>query len=519
VTPPHFSQIVIGAAALSLGVAGILAGFGSPLSAFILVGSVLAVTAAYAAWHVAQVGRAERERSIAGEAALRAHAAETAAALAAGAAAAAQHAAEIADLSAELGAFNQLMDAAASPAIITTTGGEIYFANRSARRLLDAVPSAAVHAAGGGGQVPVAAGEALFVARVVHGPAGSGIGTLQWWDDLSPLRQLADELRASGSALDDETVRRDPQAALAQLIASAGQRKVAGVEQVAAGCDDIDRAQTLIGDAIDKLLTSFVGLEGKVSRQHDIAATLVNQNGDTSARDAGDARFDSVQGFITSVERTIERVISEGAEVSGVAVEMTGTIAAIGHSMAGLVESFSEVERIAEQTNLLALNASIEAARAGSAGRGFAVVAGEVGKLAARSTGLSNHVRTLIDGIRHDLGQAESGMAAIVSKDASYRAASQKTLKTIFDGGRDVSEQTTTTLRALSDNAQDVSNDVRAAVIGLQFHDLTSQLLNHTRGRFGVLQSLMEGAQSVPELRAVGAVSQGSMASGDVDLF
>jgi methyl-accepting chemotaxis protein len=198
---------------------------------------------------------------------------------------------------------------------------------------------------------------------------------------------------------------------------------------------------------------------------------------------------------------------------------MNAALASIRDDMAGLLESFVEVEWIAEQTNLLALNASIEAARAGSAGRGFAVVAGEVGKLAARSTGLSNQVRSLIDGIRHDLEETESGMAAIVAKDASYRATSQRTLKHIFDGGRDVSARTTDTLQALSANAEDVGRDVRAAVICLQFHDLTSQLLSHTRARLGVLQSLFEGASDIAAFRSSGAVSQVTMNSGGVDLF
>jgi methyl-accepting chemotaxis protein len=492
----------------------------NPQTGFAVAAGAFAATVAYAASAVGRLCRAQDERVNVAATAARELADKTADALASSEEAVLAGADEIADLKAELSALHLLLDAARSPAIVTAEGGEIWYANRPARTLLAAQPNAAAQAARGELRSPVAVGGALFLPHSERASAAAaGVGSLQWWDDLAPLRQLATQLRGTGSLVDDDLLRTDPHAALGQLIASVGQRTVAGVEQVVAGCDDIDRAQTLIAGAIDTLLTSFVGLEGKVSRQTDIAASLVNRSQGAAGTQGDGATFDSIQGFITSVERTIERVIADGAEVSDVAVQMTGTIAAIGQAMAHLVESFSEVERIAEQTNLLALNASIEAARAGSAGRGFAVVASEVGKLATRSTGLSNVVRTMIDGIRRDLGGAESGMAAIVSKDAAYRATSQKTLKHIFDGGREVQNQTTSTLQALSANAQDVSHDVRAAVIGLHFHDLTSQLLAHTRGRFGVLQSLMEGAQIVPEIRSIGAVSQGSMASGDVDLF
>lgn len=406
-----------------------------------------------------------------------------------------------------------LLEAAERPAIVTAAGGATRYANRAGTALLRELPEAAAQAAQDHLVGPLRAAGGVWHATIIR-RADDG-GSLQWWENLSPFDELADRaLRAGAPPL---PLVADPRARLTAAIDALVERASAGIEHVEAGCDELDRVQALISEAIRELLASFVGLEQKVERQHTITATLVNPARSDGPADGGD--IETIEGFISSVERTIERVIADGADLSDVAVKMTDAMHAIGGDLSGLVESFAEVEKIAEQTKLLALNAAIEAARAGTAGRGFAVVAGEVGKLATRSTTLSNHVRVLINGIRHDLTAAQSGMAEVVTKDSAYRATSQKTLRGLFDGGREVHEQTKHTLVALGENAADVSRHVRTAVIGLQFHDLTSQLLAHTRERLGVLQSLLAGESAVPAIRAVSAVSQSSMATGGVELF
>ncbi len=510
-TPTRLGRFVepIAWATIALALAADIWGWAHAAAALLVTGLVLKMFCARARQRAARRRLEDRTSALEGE--RTAHAAATAGIAA--------RDADLARLGRERDALRDerdllrcLVDGAPAPALVVAADGSARFANRAAQAVLDDAPDAGRTAAQAGSSFR-AAGR-LFRARVE--PRGGA--DLQWWDDLAPFADLAQALQRAGVFVDAAVAADDPQRSVASSIAALGDRRSAGLAHVTAGCDDIERVQTLIGDAIATLLASFVGLEAKVAQQHDIAASLVNR--DAAGGPAGGAReVDTIQGFITTVEDTVERVINEGAALSDGAFKLTDVMAAMGADMAKLVDSFTEVERIAEQTKLLALNAAIEAARAGAAGRGFAVVAGEVGKLATRSTTLSNHVRGLIDGIRGELSTAQAGMADVAANNRAYRATSQTTLRRIFDAGRDVNGQTTSTLVRLGENADDVSRDVRAAVIGLQFHDLTSQLLAHTRARLGVLQSLFEGQEHVPEIRAVGAVSQATMASGDVELF
>ena len=106
---------------------------------------------------------------------------------------------------------------------------------------------------------------------------------------------------------------------------------------------------------------------------------------------------------------------------------------------------------ISSQTNLLSLNASIEAARAGEAGRGFAVVANEISNLAAQT--------------------------------------------------KDSTEQITSILHELIDNASDVSEKagktVNTAAVQTELAEVTKKQLNESRKRSEELQERLEEIKQI----------------------
>jgi twitching motility protein PilJ len=111
----------------------------------------------------------------------------------------------------------------------------------------------------------------------------------------------------------------------------------------------------------------------------------------SEAAQAGEALMDTAVTSIYSLRATIG--------------DATQKVKQLGESSQQIGRIVSMINDLAVQTDLLAINANIEASRAGDQGRGFGLVASEIGELAARSSGATREIATMIEMIQEQTNQ------------------------------------------------------------------------------------------------------------------
>ena len=313
-------------------------------------------------------------------------------------------------------------------------------------------------------------------------------------------------------------------------------------EQLDAIRDELEQVRSLVGDAADKLLASFSGMNDHLAQQQRLAIELtVPHNGEAGAHDAG-----SFEGFVGKTSETMSLFVDTTIETSKIGISLVEKMQDISVQVDSMHRVLGKMTEISNQTNLLALNAAIEAARAGTEGRGFAVVADEVRRLSDRSKEFSIQILGFMDAVIGAVRGAEAEINQMAARDMNFALESKSAIQKMLATLSAINAGGTQTVDELAQIACQVEHDVRIAVTSLQFQDLTSQLLAHIAQRIGALGEALEGVAAIrpaaggePALhgrlsalkRAIheaaehiaassrSPVKQQQMAAGDIELF
>jgi methyl-accepting chemotaxis protein len=314
------------------------------------------------------------------------------------------------------------------------------------------------------------------------------------------------------------------------------------VAQLQLADDEVKRAVEIFADAVPALLSGFVEIADQSRRQKEMAETLF-----LNASDDKGGGFESFVLETSSILTTfVESIVSNSYTAMGLVDQMEQ----VGKVVEEVLGVLNEIESIAKQTNLLALNAAIEAARAGEAGRGFAVVADEVRALSMRTNHFSRQIRVNIKQIHESVSIADEAIMRLASQDMSKSMQSKLQVEETMSKIADMNKNVETVVSDLAAIAAQVEHGVAGAVRGLQFQDLVNQLLLHAKGRVGAQIEIQEALaliygyianhknplvawkEKITEFQELGErsvlmadslhknpVAQGSMSSGDIDLF
>lgn len=303
--------------------------------------------------------------------------------------------------------------------------------------------------------------------------------------------------------------------------------------QLSGSDEDLNQVQTLLSDAIEKLLSSFGGMQQLIQAQREAALT-VSSDGDNNISDS-----------LGETSETLKALVGSIVNNSKIGMELVEKMETVSQQVQGILQLLGEIDAISKQTNLLSLNAAIEAARAGESGRGFAVVADEVRKLSERAEHFSTQIRGNIKQVHTALVAAEESINHMASLDMDFALASKSRLDAIMQRVQQTNEEMAVVIAKQTEISGQVNDVVGQAVTSLQFQDMVSQLLQHSRKRLDSMQEVwriisdlaraeQEGKPIPPgEIERVhqqiieafkqasqrNPVRQEQMSSGDVDLF
>jgi methyl-accepting chemotaxis protein len=269
---------------------------------------------------------------------------------------------------------------------------------------------------------------------------------------------------------------------------------------------ELEQLRELLANAVAKLINNFTTINTLTGQQQLLALEV------TRGKDDG-AEVNTIEGFVDETSQTLKSFVDSTAQTSAKAVALVSKMGDVNSQMTIVLGILGEIEAISKQTNLLALNAAIEAARAGEAGRGFAVVAEEVRKLSERTNQFSQQIRTQVDKMHDATRGAEQTINAMASHDLDFALRSKERVEGTMAEIQGINENISRGVEKIGAIAGQVEFNVAAAVTCLQFQDLTSQLIGHTRGRLDRMEGALEqlAALSSPALGLDGEKGSGSM--------
>ncbi len=303
---------------------------------------------------------------------------------------------------------------------------------------------------------------------------------------------------------------------------------------------ELTQLQTVMGDAIGKLVDSFTNMEESTSKQHGLVLTLMSQHDDKN-NGSKSTETVNINQFLSETTATLTMFVENTVQTGALGRELVSKMGEISNKVEKIQSVLSEIEAIASQTNLLALNAAIEAARAGEAGRGFAVVADEVRKLSLRSNDFSSEIRTEMTDVSQAVTSAEAVMKTFSEKDMQFAMESKQNVETMMGEVNKLNATMTGVIGELSVTSGQVKSEVHTAITSLQFQDMASQLVTHAGRRMDALKTILDGIARIEEQRSINKlehvktviretseliektrhnpVKQVSVDAGDVELF
>ena len=247
-------------------------------------------------------------------------------------------------------------------------------------------------------------------------------------------------------------------------------------------CRHIDSSRHLTETSIINLTERFSALVVQLNQ-------VVEASKDTEMADGSAISdlFANSQGALHEIVLSLEDLLKREET-------MLGQVKGLAEFTCELDSMAQGIRSVADQINVLALNAAIEAARAGEHGRGFAVVADEVRKLAASSANTGEKIGDNVGEITKSMNET----LELAESSKGFDDALVENTENKVAGVLSMLEQTVNVLNAdaesLRVNSENISSEISAMLVDLQFQDRMSQILKH------VLESMQRTEATIKQI-------------------
>lgn len=294
--------------------------------------------------------------------------------------------------------------------------------------------------------------------------------------------------------------------------------------------EQLKQTSKQIESSVVEVCESFQGIAERANEAVARTSSFLRKAGkDDLSAQSFESLIDNCSGTLVKILNVTE----EAGEISRRAIDRIRQMDTTSQSISGAIKQLGQ---IAEGNKILALNARIEAARAGEHGAGFAVVAMEVISQTERSQEVNARVSELILNLRTLAGSTLEDLERMNERDRKRveqcRFEVDRSLKSL----KVAHDEMKTMLTGMTEEGASLSQEIGAAVRGLQFQDRTNQRIGHVVDDLEILRAQLAdgfGGRLNPEIassegfnnytmheeREVAGIHGAEASQGDVELF
>lgn len=279
----------------------------------------------------------------------------------------------------------------------------------------------------------------------------------------------------------------------------------------------VSQVRTLLRDAVTKLNSSFEHLSEDTDYQRDhVRSLILDMSGQLQAQERDTVNFQSFVGHTGRLLSSFAEVMTHFSKQS---VQIAYRIDDMVEEMKAIFRLIDQVDAIAEDTNILAINAALEAVRAGERGKGFGVVASEVRVLSKKTKSLNDSIVDRMKDAESSIMTVRESVGEMASHDMTVALEAKSELDAMLEKMHVMQQNVESTLSRIETFTSRVVESASNAIMGLQFEDLTSQVLDSIDEKVSRLEGALDQIRRIAGNDAVDVEDRLAEIQGALDAY